>query len=307
MRRFVDKLLFALNTTLYHSFFFVASFLSRPLAFRVALQVGGLSFRHRRARLRPFQSNLEKVLRVSPEQAAACLRRIFEFTAFEILEMYLFTRLTRQEVSRLIQIRGLENLKFALARSRGAILSCGHFRSLQTFAFALGLHGYKLNIVGRMSMPYARPVERWFYERRLERMQQKSACHLLSIQADNFGVAVKATNALGRNEVLLISVDTSYTNHNIDVRFLNAQVPFPLGPALIAQTSRAPLLNLFMYRENPSAPLIAEIGAPFYASDDLAATTQRCASWLEERILEHPESWTLWLAPEWYLWKTQNA
>jgi len=290
-----------INTLTYRSLLSLTSFLPRKLAFQVARKVGNLRYSKKRLAIE-LHRDLESALGASPEQIEDWLKRSFELATCEDLESHLYSRVTRETISELIELRGIHHLALALDRGKGVILCSGHVRGHYTFFAALGLLGYKPNVIGHPPVYGPSPIERWFYQRRDTLMQRKLGCRFLLIEPDNFGVAVQAANALKRNEVVTIEIDKTSSRRTVEVRFLDGRVPFPSGPALLAQVTGAPLLNFFVYRPDQWTPQIAEIGPPLYVADDLVSSIQRCARFLEERILQHPAEWYhLWF-PKWRLW-----
>ena len=303
IRHRASRFLFAVNTLFYEFFMFLASLLPQGLAFRIARQVGTLRYKRRRRGVRCYEARMASVLQVNSEQAKSCLKRSFELAACEDLERRLYPRITRERILKLIEIRGLESLASALDRRRGAILYSPHVKGVFTAYAALGLLGYKPQVVGRP--PWCldeHRMERRLYESRNAHLRPRADCDFMWMHPTNFGVAVQAAHALARNEVVIVEIDNTFSKHHVEARFLNRVGRFPSGPILMAQTSRAPLLSLFVHRGNNWTPQIADIGPPFYASDDVVGSVQHCVSQLEEKILQHPSSWSLWLFPEWRWW-----
>src|SRR5712692_1502041 len=303
IRHRASRFLFAVNTLFYEFFMFLASLLPQGLAFRIARQVGTLRYKRRRHGVRCYEARIASVLQVTSEQAESCLKRSFELAACEDLERRLYPGITRESILKLIEIRGLESLGSALDRRGGAILYSPHVRGEFTAFAALGLLGYKPHVVGRP--PWCldeHRMERRLYESRNAHLRPRADCDFMWMHPTNFGVAVQAAHALARNEVVTVAIDNTFFEQNVEARFLNRVGRFPSGPILMSQTSRAPLLSLFIHRENNWTPQIADIGPPFYASEDIVGSVQHCVSQLEEKILQHPSSWSLWLFPEWRWW-----
>ncbi len=249
---------------------------------------------------------MARLLRAAPELAQSWLKRSFELAACADLERYLLPRMTGEDFLRRVEVRGLENLDTALSRGKGAILYSGHVWSSLTFPFALCVLRYKVNWVGRRSRGNPTRIEYWLHTTRKAQLLERVGCRFLWIEPDNFGVAVQATNALRRNEVVIILTDLSFSKQNTEVLFLRQQMDFPSAPVFMAQITGAPLLDFFVHRMQEWVPQIAEIGSPYYAADDLVGAAQHCASRLEEKILQHPSEWVPWLAPDAQLWRNRT-
>jgi KDO2-lipid IV(A) lauroyltransferase len=155
---------------------------------------------------------------------------------------------------------------------------------------ALAAHGFKTNIVGhRPVFGPTRLVER-LQEQRNTVLEQRFGCRFLFMEEGNFGVAVRAANALRRNEIVVMLIDKTVSAKTVRVRFLGEPSDFPAGPALLAQTTGAALFDFFVHRLPRQQRQIAEIGPPI-AETDVEAATQECAHRLEAHIVRQPEQW----------------
>ncbi len=295
--------LFAANTIFYQAFMFALSLLPMLLAVRLSELAGRLRYWRRKNGVLPLQGKMALVLKAEPERAAAWWKRSFELAAREDMEAYIYPRLTKQTLSELIHVQGLDRLRAACADGKGAILYSGHVRGWFSFFVALGFHGFAVHTVGRTMKSQHPPVDSWFRERRNSFAERKLGCTFLWMTPGNFGVAAKALNALKRNEVLLVFLDPSEPTQGTKVDFLGRKTRMPPGPILMAQASGAPLLSFYVHRDEGCLKQVAEIGEPFYASRDLAGSLQHCASILEEQIRKHPADWTPWLDPTAELWR----
>jgi lauroyl/myristoyl acyltransferase len=293
------------NNLAYLLALFLASLLPRRPALHVGRRIGRLQHRRRGARARPYEANMRSLLGASPEQAAAWMGRLFELGACHDLEAFLYARVTGEDIGALIEVRGMDRLRSALARGRGAILYSGHVRGDYTLFAALGLLGLGPHIVSRRLGAVVRRegIDRWFYRRREALVARRMGCEFTWMAPDNPAAAVQAARALRRNEVVVLEIDNSPARQQVEVTFLGRRVRFPPGPVLLAQATGAPLLDFYLHRDDRWIPQVAELGPPFHPSEDVAAAVQHCASRLEAKIREHPESWATWLFPRWHLWK----
>ncbi|MGH7861090.1 MAG: lysophospholipid acyltransferase family protein [Candidatus Dormibacteraceae bacterium] len=295
--------------------------LPASLAFPLARAFGRLRYRWRWRVRQVERTAIVSRLGASFEQADAWQRRAFELGVSESLEGCLAYSLPARRFADLVEIRGLDHLKAALERGHGAILYSGHGWGCYTFLAALGQLGLRPNFVRLGLESVLPPLQRWFYRRRFTVLERKFGCRSLCMRPDRpppattrpgtttgetvaarASIAVKSgpsvrdqvTQALERNEIVVILIDLSFARNNVAARFFGETMPFPPGPAELARSTGAPLLDFFVYRTDAWVPQVAEIGPPFDASDDLAATVQRCATRLEEWIRRHPADWAPW-------------
>jgi KDO2-lipid IV(A) lauroyltransferase len=273
------------------------------LAYAIARKVGALRYARRRGSMEP---NPKLAVRGTADQIAAWLKTSSELMVCEDLENHLFSRIDKNNIRDLIEVRGLENLDAALSKGKGAILYSGHVRGHFTFFAALGLLGYPVNIIGRHLSRGAYWLDGKFQDRRVANLCERTGCRFLWAQASNFGVAAKAYRALKSNQVAAIEIDKALFTETVQVDFLGGKEAFPTGHAILAQTSGAPLLDFFIHRTHGQGPQIAEIGTPYYVGQDIHSATQHCAARLEESILRFPAQWNHVCFPRWGIWKPKG-
>ena len=286
---------------LYWGCLMLASFLPLRWSFGIARRIGRLTYWRRRRAVEREMATMGPRLGLTPEQTDSTARRAFENASSEDLELCLYSRLSKENFGKLIEIRGLENISKALNDGRGAILYSGHLRGFATLGATWGLLGYKVNHIDRGPRTESRehPIDHCFYQWRRRVIQDKPGIRFLLASETNYSVALQAAKALQRNEIVTVLIDLPLSKRTVEVDFLGMRATFPAGPAVIARSTGAPLLNFYVYRPHTWGPLVAEIGPPYHASQNLTVTMQHCASRLEERILQHPADWATWLFPNW--------
>src|SRR5205807_2117812 len=139
---------------------------------------------------------------------------------------------------KLLELRGLEHLNEALARGQGAFVCTSHARGLFKLLYVLAASGHTVNVIRRRRPPQINPFREWF-ELQRQLVNNDVGVNFLWMQRENFGVAVKAFNALKRNEIvvtLLDVLDIKTPTQCVRVEFLGRQVEHPIGPILIART-----------------------------------------------------------------------
>jgi lauroyl/myristoyl acyltransferase len=259
-------------------------------AYDIARRLGRL--RHRLAR-RSLHVNeaVVRALQPTPEQIDRWALQASELRASSDLEAYLYPRLGREGVDRVVRVQGLENLDSALEAGRGAVLYSAHIWGTHPFFAALGRLGYSPVVVGYPPDFLFLPVDRRFIWRLAELLEQTYGCQYLWMKPGNFDVAVKAVNAARQNRVVVMLVDMPHRRNSTEVDWLGGRAEFSLGPALIAKAAGAPLLDFFVHRDEQWLPQVAEIGPPVPVTGTVEEAVQRCASRLEEHLRLHPAQW----------------
>lgn len=218
-------------------------------------------------------------------------RRQCKQIAYADLELAVALRSRPDRVAGLAHIDGLEHLDAALEAGNGALLYSVHLWGNFTFIAALASRGYKVNVIRHTPSYLVDSPEAALVRRHEERLTRALGCSLLQMEPGNFGVAVKAANALRRNEVVLTLLDKSYSKQPIDVELLQTRIRFASGHVALAKASGAPLLDSFVYREPRGHTLRAEIGPPLSGRGEPAEIVQDCASRLAPKLLRHPHAW----------------
>ena len=286
------------GTILYHSVLWSISLCPPERAFRIARQLGRTRYELMRGKAERLRREMQADLGTTLEESNRHATRAYELAFWEDLESHFYARMDRESMERFIEIRGLENLDFALAKGKGAILCTGHIRGLFTFIIALSFMGYKVNVIRRTPRGVQGPVGRWFNRRMT--LIDSGRCNYLWMQENNLGVAVQAGNALRRQELVIVLIDARFGSEALEVQLLQHLLPLPTGHIVLAQACGAPLINFFVHSSEAGLPRIARLDEPYYPPNDVAASVQHCASTLERNIRESPADW-MWY-PERELW-----
>ena len=195
-----------------------------------------------------------------------------------------------------MRIVGREHLDACLNDGRGAILFTNHSGATALFLVAIGLLGYKLNVIGRgldedenplhpVVRSYARPRVAWI-EKHLGR----------SFIAPAKGTASALGDCLRANEFVLTMLDVppEIVRSKVTVKFFGRDCLFPSGFARLAKDTGCALVSCekFYLPDWTHQQLIFE--KPFYSSGDVTADVQKCVSVIETMIRAHPSQWYVW-------------
>ena len=298
MRPKIQLVLRSVKLVAYQLLLWGISVLPRSASLRIVKMLARFNCRYNGISSRTRQLAIERTLGLNSHAAAAAVERSFELTILDDLDYWLYRRGKRKLLDRLITIKGLEKLDAALSLGHGAILCSGHLHGMFMFLVALSLRGYTLRTVRKRPRGTGTAIDRWFNEHRTL-ITGKMAIPFLWMQVDNFGVAVQATNALRRNEVIVMLLDPKAATRGVVVDFLDQWVQFPNIPALIAQAARAPMLSFFLDRTDRGTWQV-EINESIDVFQDPVGPVQYFARQLENHIRRHPEAWLRWsvLQPE---------
>lgn len=278
---------------------FLISTLPQNTAYGLAARLGRTRYSRISKYLEPQKRAIETRLVVSSEKTDALLRRSFEEAAREDLEYWFYSDWAQKNIEEFIDLNGLEHLDAALEKGKGAILFSGHTKRLNTFVLAIGLLGYRPLIIMDPERKYRNPLQDWQQKRRNE-LFKKLGCQGAYLHSSDAGVGIRAAHKLKRNGVVLLFMDRPHEGKSFEVEFLNRRVNMHAGPALLAQTTGCAMLDFWVCRPPEGGLTRAEIGEPFFVSENAATSTQECAARLEQNIRKNPHSWNPWLFTTWH-------
>lgn len=170
-------------------------------------------------------------------------RRSIEHFYSRNLETFFFGVLTREGISEILEVDGIENLEAALSRGKGVILLISHFGSFMLPLPFLGFQGFKVNqITGKQ-------LHRSIIEERIWAWRKREADKLpvKFIQADKFLRPIY--NALKDNEIVAIAFDGRDGLKLVPTTFFERTALFSAGPFELARRTGSAILPAFVIRK----------------------------------------------------------
>lgn len=182
-------------------------------------------------------------------------------------------------------VRGLEPLRAALERGRGAVIVTGHFGNFELAALRVARH-VPVTLVAR---PQSNAdVDRWVMEQR-----RRSGVAVIPVTQPRAILGV-----LRRNAVVAMVGDQDAGRDGVFVPFLGRLASTARGPARIAAIAGAPLLTAFS-RRGADERHVVTIEPPIEPEGDtIDGVTRRHVARLEEWVRRDPWNW-LWLHRRW--------
>jgi KDO2-lipid IV(A) lauroyltransferase len=236
---------------------------------------------------------------ISEKEINNVARRYLENYYTHQLLIFLFPRLNKNRIKKMVSVEGLGYLDQALAKGKGCILIHGHFGLFQLPLFTLGILGYRMNQVTLPvddGLSYIGKKVAFHY-----RMEYENKIPARLIPADTFLRPV--FSALKRNEVVMIAGDgaggKNIPKKFVPLDFFQKNYPFPTGPVSLSLKTGAPILPLFIFKKGVCRYNIT-IGEPIdLAKNSKSSSMQReglekFVKLLEENIRQHPCHWRFW-------------
>ncbi|HUQ33135.1 MAG TPA: lysophospholipid acyltransferase family protein [Pyrinomonadaceae bacterium] len=269
--------------------------LPRPLAVATGCGLAriayGLSDRLRRTGLR----NLELAFpELSERQRERILRGCFKNLGRLLGEFSRFDRATPESLRRIVECRGLENLREAQAHGRGVILFTGHLGAWELSSFALSAFGYPLSfLVRRIDNPL------------VEQMIEKTRTRFGNRAIDKRAAMRPMMRTLRAGQTLGALVDLNTQPHEgIFVDFFGIPASTASGLAALALRSEAAVLPVFVPWDEEQGRFVLYIDPPLNVSRthdekaDIKQLTSQLTSVVESYVRRYPDQW-LWIHKRW--------
>lgn len=233
---------------------------------------------------------------VSEQKVRNTTRLIFVNFGRYLVEFFRGAKVNASYLKENITVEGIENLKQALEKGKGALLLSAHLGNWELGAVVLSMLGYPVNIVAWTHKN--RSINNLFLKHRTNH----------GVKAIPLGVALrKVFEVLKNNETVAVLGDIDFIDptSGIAVEFFGKPTIIPKGPAMFSLKTGAPIVPTFLVREKnqpDKLKLIMEKPIMHEKSDnkqkDLTQLTQKAATALESYIRRYPEQWFM-LKPRW--------
>lgn len=282
----------------------LVAFLPARLAYRVACLRGDWRYQLDTLTRERIMCNLERALgdQLTQAERASVAHDFFRRKACEAMDVMRLARSGRP-LARLVEIRGLEYIKDALAAGKGAIICSLHFGSFNSCFSLLGVSGFPVTTVGdwRSSSIASMTWIQRFLWRLIQEKPLTRHRHRPNIEPDNerLGAGMRMAEVLRSNELITIAIDGPVTTENraraVPVDFLDRQILLLPGAVSITQLTGSPLLVLVVRRLKDWRHQVVEISPPLALTGDTVRDFSLCMKMLEAPIRENPAYWDWWV------------
>ena len=261
--------------------------LPRGLAYALAILVARVAWLAAGSARRRLQFNLSVAL---PDATPDAIRRIawrnFRNHSKAYADLMQLPRARVETLKPLLEVRGEEHLREALARGRGVLVVSAHMGSWE---IAAAIWSATVAPVALFAETLDPPELYQWYRSTRQRLG-------ISVLPLDLGGLKQVVKGLAAGEMIVTAVDRDLTGTGIDVDFFGRPAPIPTGPAAIALRRGTPILPVCVTRL-PDDRLLAEGFPPIYAEPgpdreaDIRAVTERLVRHLETIIRAHPDQW----------------
>jgi len=213
------------------------------------------------------------------EEVIQTAKRCFENHYARILETCFFGRLSKEIISDMIRVRGMEHISKAMLRGHGVIILLAHFGSFLLPLPYLGYAGYPVNqLTGKQRHRSVIDERIWIWRKRdADRLPIKY------IQAEEF--LRPMLNALKNNEILSIAFDGRDGANWATVDFLGRKALFSSGPFRLARKTGAVIIPTFAIRNDDDTHSII-FEKPFHLPQEKMSDVKKAAESDTKRYAE---------------------
>lgn len=224
----------------YRRLFPALSRLPRPLAYRLAAEIGRLDARRQPETQVALRAALQRVL---PERDPAGVEAYFSLLAMETLDTCFLPCIDAANIGDWVRLDGVEHFTAAQAEGRGLILVMAHYGRLILTMLAIALSGHRL---GMLTMavdernPGLDPEDRWFLSRKVGNVQRLLGGRWISLG----GPMRDLYRALESGEAITILLDAFMPSFGtrIGYPFLGGQLLVPQGIERLVRKTGARLV-----------------------------------------------------------------
>lgn len=230
---------------------------------------------------------------MSRSEAEKLLHRVYEHIGMSALEMMYMPRLCEEKdhINDYVKIDHPEYLEAAYAEGKGIVGLTAHMGNWEWLGAGLALHGYDTSAIGKKQANDA-------LMRIINDYRARAGQHIFLTGTGGYEM-IAAARSMKKNHILGFLSDKDGDQSGVPVLFMNRVFSFPQGPAVFAKKFKAPILPLFIVRNEGGKGHTICIGKHFYYENtgderrDLLVNSQKMASAMEDFIKAHPTDW-LW-------------
>ncbi|MDD5355811.1 MAG: lysophospholipid acyltransferase family protein [Candidatus Omnitrophica bacterium] len=273
-----------LNYLLYKFGEFLACIFPWGFAYKVGIFLANLQFLISRKDREAVINNLRVILPNEKEDVITeKAREVFVNFGLYLVEFFRFSKIDRAYVNKNFIISGKENIDSALKKGKGLIVLAAHIGNWELGGMALSLLGYPLMVI---ALDHKDPRINNFFKMR----RQSKGIEVVSL-----GSSIKQCyRGLSNNKVVALLGDREFGKSGYSLDFLGKKKIIPRGAAVLALRTGAPLVPVFVTRQDLNQIKIECLPAldiPDKSSE--LDVIKKYAKIIEEYIYKYPSQWLM--------------
>ncbi len=238
------------------------------------------------------EKNLKALLPDGTDHAAVsrAARQVFQNFSRYLVDFFYADRLSGEWIEAHVEIHGLETLREALRKGKGAILVSAHLGHWELAGMVLAKLGLPIHVIAVRHRDPA--INRYFLEAR-----SRHGVHTILVDTE----LRQCFRVLQENKILALNGDRLFGKNGVPVRFLGRDVLFPKGFARFSHCAGAPVVTAFFIWKTPTRCSLNIETLP--TVPDEREKVQLFADRLSEKLQKHPTQWFIfqpfWETPQW--------
>lgn len=236
-------------------------------------------------------------------EAEKLLHKVYQHIGMSAMEMLYMPRLVREKdhIDDYIGLSHPEYLKACYAEGKGIVGLTAHMGNWEWLGAGMALHGFPTSAIGKKQKDDVLMSI-------INDYRAMAGQHIFLTGTGGYEM-IAAARAMKKNYILGFLSDKDGNKVGVPVKFMNRFFSFPQGPAVFANRFDAPILPLFIVRNESGKGHVIHFEKPFHyertgnAQKDLLINSQKMASIMEEVIRKYPADWLwfqhlFWTGPE---------
>lgn len=238
-------------------------------------------------------AHMRRGMGYSEQEAKRMTKKLCYHMGQSFLEMMWMPRLTKENISKYVQMDHPEYLADALAKGHGVVVLTAHVGNWEWMAARLSMEGFPVTTV-------VKPQPNDQHTRILNEYREMVGIEVFSRGTTEM---IAAAKALKKGKILGFLADQDAGPAGAWVDFLGEIASTPLGPAVFAKRFHSPVIPIFIVRQEDGTHQMIiqpEVKMQMTGDDDrdLYENTRRMTKIIEDMIRAYPQNW-LWFQKRW--------
>lgn len=226
-------------------------------------------------------------------EAQKLLHQVYEHIGMSVMEMLYIPRLVKEKnhIEDYIGLSHPEYLKMAYQEGKGVVGLTAHMGNWEWLGAGMALHGFPTSAIGKKQKDDALMDI-------INEYRASAGQHIFLTGTGGYEM-IAAARSMKKNYILGFLSDKDGDAVGVPVKFMNRFFSFPPGPSVFANRFNAPIIPLFIVRNDNGIGHVIYFGKPFHyektgdEKQDLLINSQKMALIIENFIKKHPADW-LW-------------
>lgn len=256
-------------------------------------QLGKLYFHIAKKQVNRALVTIKECLQFEDAAAHDTIHSMCEKMGMTFMEVLYMPNLSKENIGQYVHFDNPEYIHEALAAGNGVVSLTAHISNWEWLGAALAMNGFPLT-----SMVKRQPNEQ--HTKLLTEYREMVGIETFASGTNDI---IGAARAMKKGKMLGFLADQDAGYDGIFVPFLGKMASTPAGPAFFAHKFKAPILPIFIVRnENGGHHVITR--PCFYYEDtgnekeDMRRITEKMVNITQEVIRQYPDNW-LWFQKRW--------